>query len=470
MSIAVGRGFVPVQDLIEVTKGGDDANDGLTLEKPKLTIASAIAQAVSEGKGGVNVSIGTYIENIVMQDSKRLDAESSSLTSATPSTTVLEAANSSPVRLGFLSGSASNQIIYNINGKQRTLLNCDTFVMGTFFGPLPTGQTGINITGANDDIPVNILNGEVRADSSTLISFTGSSTTPPKIDLGSFTNFGDNITLMSYNPSDPLQRCTVVATWEDDVATAVTGTVLFDVQAGTLNLVSPGGVNVPGKTIAIVRNGGRFGLSDEAVSGNVEVQVGGEYQIAALGLQVGNLDLQGSGNIFQNELTGDLTIGPSAVFDGIIGKVGGTITIDPAAITAGNVNGIINGVAYGTYKNPSYSFDYGDFSNLNDGAYMVSSGVFTSPTKGPVASEDLVPESITWGEDNSNAGTLEIWSNGARWGTAVKTASNKASAVVVPDVAGSCISASENISIRWVATVGGNRMRRYIVNLNCRRC
>ena len=465
------KGNEPGNSLIYVATDGDDNFSGFSSEVPNRNIVTGIANAVSGGRSGVNVSAGVpYVENVVMASGIRLDAPSASLTSATASTTVLESASSSPVRLGFLSGSASNQIIYNINGKQRTLLSCDTFVMGTFFGPLPTGQTGINIAGTNDDIPINILNGEIRAGSSTLISFTGTSSTPPKIDLGSFTNFGDNITLCDYNPSDPLQRCTIIVTWEDDLSTGVTGTVLFHVKNGTLNVVSPGGVNVPGKTIAIIENGARFGISDEAVSGHITVNAGGEYQVAALGLQVGNLDLQGSGNIFQNELTGDLTIGASAVFDGIIGKVGGTVTIDAAALAAGNVNGRINGVNYGTYLNPSFNFDYGAYTNLNDGAYMVSNGVITSSTKGPIAAEDLIPDTITWGEDNANSGTLNVYSNGSLWGSATKSASVSGTASITPVTPGSCINAGDNISIQWVADIAADRMRRYIVNLNCRRC
>ena len=146
----------------------------------------------------------------------------------------------------------------------------------------------------------------------------------------------------------------------------------------------------------------------------------------------------------------------SAVFDGIIGKVGGTVTIDAAALAAGNVNGRINGVNYGTYLNPSFNFDYGAYTNLNDGAYMVSNGVITSSTKGPIAAEDLIPDTITWGEDNANSGTLNVYSNGSLWGSATKSASVSGTASITPVTPGSCINAGDNISIQWVADIAAD--------------
>ena len=465
MSLNVGQGWIPEQDVVEVTQGGNDSNDGLTAEKPKLTIGSAIAQAQAQSKSSVRVSDGLYDEQLVMATGVDINGPGAAIFSQSSGGVVLDAASVSTTTLGFLGGQASNQIIYQINGKQRSQFVSSTLVVGTFIpGPLPTGLIGINIIGANDDTPITIVNGEFRSDSSTLISFTGTVETPPTITLGKFTNFGDNNKLITYNPSSSNQQCTLNVSWTDDATAAPAGTDLIEVVTGVLNVIADGGLNVAGSQVATVRNTGKLDIAGPAIAGDVTVDQGGFYQTSALSLHAGSLDVQGEANIFINSITGDFTLGPNGTLRGIIGSVGGTVTIDPAADDAGRVNAIVNGEPFGSYKYPSFLASFSAPFNLNDGAFPSTGMVRCDTDKGVVLNYDAVVEAITWSEDFSNVGRFDIYSDGVKIGEATKPASDTGVAEVVLTVPGSFVPAMSTISPQWVGTGGGNannrRMRR----------
>ena len=73
-------GGIDQQNIIYVGKHGNDANDGFTIEKAKLTFGAAITAALAIAPAAVVcLDAGTYTENITMQPGVNLDAENATL-------------------------------------------------------------------------------------------------------------------------------------------------------------------------------------------------------------------------------------------------------------------------------------------------------------------------------------------------------------------------------------------------------
>ena len=467
MSIAVGAGFTPDDgQSIFVTKGGDDTqNDGTTSEKPVITIGQGLSNALAGGKTAVIVADGSYDEIINAVNQTDIRGVGSAILSSTPAATTITAANDSVLRLGFLGAQTNGSTALQFDGNIRSRAVIETLFLGPFFGPQPDSIVGISIDGVNDDIPSSVINGECNATNATFVKIRGEVDTPPTIDLGTWNNLGDGCCICDHVPSNPSQITEMSVAFTNNGGT---GLELFRGTSGTLNVTTKG-INAAGETIANVGSGLKFGMTGVAIAGNINVLAGGNYLVPALGLHVGDLNIQGNSNIFQNTLTGSLTIGTGGVFDGIIGKVSGTVSIDQNALDNENVNGIINGVAYGTYKNPSFTYEFSRQTNINNGSYLRSENIQTSASYGPLAVANLVPEILTWNNIRTDPGTLEVWSEGSRFGTVDKPFGFLGYGMVVPDTAGDFIPIGSSISIRWVAGSGNGRMRNALVNLNCRR-
>jgi len=467
MSIPVDAGFTPDDgQSIFVTKGGHDTkNDGKTSEKPVLTISQGLTNASTGGETAVIVADGVYDEILTAINQTDIRGIGSAILSSIEAATTITAANDSVLRLGFLGAQTNGSTALQFDGNTRSRAVIETLFLGKFFGPPSSNIVGISIDGVNDDIPSSVVNGECTATNSIFVKIRGEVDTPPTIDLGTWNNVADGCCICDHVPSNPNQITELSIAFTNNGGT---GLELFRGTSGTLNVTTKG-INAAGETIANVGSGLKFGMTGVAIAGNVNVLAGGDYLVPALGLHVGNLDIQGNANIFQNTLTGNLTIGTNGVFDGIIGKVSGTVSIDQNALDNGNVNGIIDGVAYGTYKNPSFNYDFSRQNNTNDGSYLRSESIQTSSVYGPLAVADIVPEVLTWINVRSDAGTLEVWSNGSRFGTVTKPFGFVGFGFVVPDTPGDFIPIGATIAIRWVSDSGSGRLRNAIVNLNCRR-
>jgi len=85
---------------------------------------------------------------------------------------------------------------------------------------------------------------------------------------------------------------------------------------------------------------------------------------------------------------------------------------------------------------------------LNNNAFLFFGSLQTTPTVGPSPRYETVLTDITWSEGDGDAGTLEIFSNGAKVGEAVKTATQKGTSKIIPT---STILSTGNISVKWVA-------------------
>lgn len=468
--------------ILNVNSGGDNSFSGLSPEYPVSTVNQALTNSQDinivnpppSALSALSISIldSDYFEDITCQDFVDVIGTGASIFSLTDSATVVEMANSMTVDMGAIINAGSNSTGVLFDGLQRARCVATTNVMGAFTGlPAASNCVGIHISGSNDDVFVDFRNGECRASNSTYLLIDGESETDPDISLGTFTNFNNDLTFVDYQPSDPLQITNLELTNFTDNS-GVTGTVVFTGTSGNL-VVRGSELNVPGKTIADIQSGLRLGLRYLAMSGNIVVQVGGSYLAPSIGLQAGNLDIQGDANIFQNQLLGDLTIGDSATFDGIIGTVSGTVSISQVAIDAGNVNGIINGEVYGNYANSSFALQFNDRLNLNDGAFPFVGIVQTSFDKGPILRYDSIPTDISWSEDFSNIGLFNIYADGVLWGFANKAATQTGDSPIVRFIPNSFIPAGETISVQWVGTGGGGannrRMRNPIITVTGKR-
>lgn len=332
---------------IFVSKGGANNLSGNTEEAPVLTINQATDNAISTGATNIILGDGNYDEELTVPDGVSIRGVGAALFTSGDNETTIKAANSSVIDIGaaLVSGSNSTGIIFD--GKTRSLFMATTFVLGSFAGS-PTGSIGIKFTGVNDDVFFKTINGECRADNSTLLEIDGESPTPFAIGLGTFTNFNDDLTVINHSPSDAFQISHIfVVSFADDPDSSVTGTVFVTGDAGRL-VLSGGTIDLLGKDFAIVKSGLSLSISFNVIAGDITVNSGGQLLSTVLGLLIGDVLLEtGSvsrGNIV--EVDGDVTIESGASFDGVIGQVTGTIIIDPDA----DVNGIIDGVRFGTWR------------------------------------------------------------------------------------------------------------------------
>lgn len=362
-----GAGFIPnSNETIFVSKGGDDSNDGTSQERPVLTISEGITKASSSGATNISVGDGDYDEQLIIPDNTDLRGSGVGVQSTTASTTTITAANASTVDVGFVGAQASNSTAYLIEDKVRSQFIVRTLVVGPFFGPVPTNITGIDIRGTNDDIPINITNGECRADDSTLISFTGESATAVSVDLGTFTNFGNDFIGINMNSSDADQILNIsFINVTNDASAAPTGTIFCRGTSGIVNLM---GINAvfTGETFLLVEDGLRAGIGIEQVGGDIKVESGGLLSVSTLGILGGDLILETGGSTLGeiHQIIGNLTIEAGATFRGTIGPVLGVKSIDPAAI----IDGVIDGIHYGTYKNPQYVDSVALYDEVSEGS------------------------------------------------------------------------------------------------------
>lgn len=400
MSIPVDQGFIPEQGVIEVTKGGADTNDGRTLEKPVLTISQGNANAISDGATTVRVGDGNYDDRVIMSDAINIIGMGAAIFNTQASQATLIASNSAAVNLGFLGSSGNNSTVVDISAKSRFQINASTLAIGSFFVPTPDSITGVNISGVCDDIPLTFRNGECRATNSTAVNITGQTSTPLAIDLGSFTNFENNLTIIDHKSSSAAQVTNVnFFSITDDPTAAPSGTVLVAGNAGAV-VLRGSNINLPGNTVAQVSSGLRVDISVSQCAGEIVCESGGSISFSKLGLLLGDLDIQAGGDAFGNidNVVGNVTIGAGAMYDGDISQVSGTITIDPAAI----VNGTINGTPYGNAEQLSLNSgdptqESADLTNqeltLNQ-ATTLTDGVMSSEDKSNL--DNLVSEANYW--------------------------------------------------------------------------
>lgn len=448
---------------IFVSDTGNDANDGRSLQFPLGTLAAAVLQATAltpplsttSPAAIIDIGASTFAENLVLPDDVFVDLRTVRLLG--PGGTVITAgANARGNYSTVQTSSTSGDIAFDSNSKSRLGFNSPSIVLNgsNQFGILASGTTGQLYSQISQFL--SIFSGNVLYD-------WQASGAPGSLTVDEFLVFGTNTTCVRLNTSHTMP----LDVRAGKITAGGAGNVGLDIVSGSAD-VSISYIEAP--TAIHVKAGGTLNVSEPQVIGDVIVDQSGELNGGLSSLN-GNLTVNGTftGNIFQTQITGDLTIGDSGEFEGIISRVTGTTNISSVAVQAGNVNGVINGVAYGTYRNLSYDYDFARSGTLNNGAFLRSDNVQGNPFLGPVALGDLVPDVLGWSNQRADAGVFEIWSDGVRFATADKPLGLTGTADVVLDAPGTFISRDSTISVRFVATIPGGSLRNINVNISARR-
>ena len=259
------------------------------------------------------------------------------------------------VEIGALLNFAANCILVQSDANSRVKCIVNTAVIG--------GQDGIgfNVTGASDDSSYELTQGEMRADGAVMFNHTATAPTPTLYTAGVVEFFDTNQILIKYYPAGVSSETVFeVTVCQPDESSVTTGSCVADIGGGIA--VIDGDV-LSGEFLAKVRPGGTLSFNANAAAGKTIIESGGVAIYRAIGILVGDIELQGAGVLFAgvSVMTGDIDIDTDALMIINSNSVQGDITVNGrldciihnhvgVLTNNGIINGIINGKYYGTWK------------------------------------------------------------------------------------------------------------------------
>ena len=339
---------------------GDDTWDGKSIQRPVKTITQALTNVmnlvpppdfnnlatISEAQGG------TQFENIVLEDATQMNFPTTSLLSGDPVT--VEVASFQSVNFQAYVNFAVNGKCVMIDGSEQV------GVVARSIEVIGDNGIGVDITGTVRDVFVTSSSFDMTGDNVVGVNLTANTQTPTDLNFNSVAFNGDNQTFFIHNPPniDNLTDLNVSTIYEGVGATNATGVI---VQNGTLKAaigsieadvafsVTNGVLGVKGNASrgAINCSGGTLVMdSFSSVNGSMTASGLGELQIRA-SIVVGDLAVNDTSNAFIqcNRFIGEITKDPGSTLYASIADYSGTMPADD-----GTIDGIINGVLYGTFN------------------------------------------------------------------------------------------------------------------------
>lgn len=281
---------------------GNDDFDGKTIERPKETIQAAIDETqllipipafgdiatVTAAQGGI------FNAGFVLPESVQFEGESTVLNlSAAVAVTLDSFLNCS---LTSVTNSANSGISFKIDGQDSTGLNV---LANRVFGDT---ATGLSITGVCDNIFVTISQFTVTGTGSTAIKIESASVSPIDINCNTAALEGTDTTFMDYDPVNATDMCVVNVS---AITNGGSGTIGFIVRNGILIAAN---CLIAAETAIHVLAGAEMTLTNGCIDGDIIVDLGGILNVTA------------------------------------VHQISGTITNN------GTINGNIDGVPFGTYR------------------------------------------------------------------------------------------------------------------------
>jgi len=362
-----------------VKDSGNNDNDGSNVIFPVADLPTVVSRinalvpppGLFNPAGIVDIGISRYSlsETLTITDNVQAALRFCTVATAndwTAGATMLNAPANAQVSLLTITTSAgSGDVAYSTNGKSRVSLDARAIILN---GP---DQIGSNITGATDDSFQDVGQAAARFGDSTLLNIESTGNQPRYYAYNEMNVEGDNCIAFNCNTTASTVAAFRVGaiTYESGLTGTGAGCVAFNIVNGLMsgycveanietvaNIESGGdlvlnGVNMTG---AIINDGS---LNYSAHSSSGDFTNSGE-SISNIDNHTGNLTNSGTSNYRAVKLTGDITNSGTL-----------TATIDDhtgSIINSGILNGMINGVRYGTWVNGTeYLSDFFESGNIN---------------------------------------------------------------------------------------------------------
>ena len=347
---------------------GDDDLSGTSDENPvsepaqAITLINNLSPPVSSAdRASMNASvIGNYSDPIILPEFTACNAAAASIITFGP-VNITYGGNQSAT-WGSLLNFASSGTVIDIDGLNRVSSITTAVVVGSDTFPADDG-TGYNVTGACDDVFVTLRQGELRGKRALMINHTAESPSPIKYAMDIVEFFNIDQIFMKYNPTGSGAAAIVEASAIQESLSAtepVTNSMIFQVMAGTL--VVDASILVA-DSVAVVEGSATLTLDAQAMFGNTLIKDSAIAIYKSVSIIQGNVAIEDTGTLQVDVKTciGDMTVAAGAnmtitcdTFVGDLDNEGIVLAIvqnHTGEITgSGTINGIINGVPYGTYQ------------------------------------------------------------------------------------------------------------------------
>ena len=313
---------------IVFTGSGNDEWSGVNLENAVSTPQAALVKVgllspppAQFFPASINASAtGASFGGIVMPDSVSCNAILFAIVTSDPVAQTLGSNQAS--ELGANVTTSSNAINTLVAGKQRVTSMDSTMTVGSNGGTPTTGNIGIKVTGACDNLFFERTVINLQGEGAIGIEHTATSPTPVQYEVKSGEIFNDNQTVLKMDSPAAQQIELDMGTVRISPTASTTNSCILDIVSGAIT------VRASSLVAADLLRVGSDGLTNLNVSG-----------------AAGNIILDaGSGaNVDANFLIGDITVGVGALLRIQCMFHLGAITNN------GTIDGIINGVRYGNW-------------------------------------------------------------------------------------------------------------------------
>ncbi len=301
----------------------DDIQSGLSDETPVSTpfAAATLAANVSPPPSdndpvSINGLSGTYIGALTIPQNANFNGATVALINFSPVPTI-ECLGRQRIEVGAAINTASNGVCVKIDGQERVGIRPSTVVVGGDDG------IGFDVTGTCDDIFIEVLSGTISGERAIMFKHTATSETPFEYRGSVVEVFNDDQVFMDFDPSSASDQAIVKFATVQDGNGAINST-LFIARGGRLSI----DCNIlQGDCFLRVNDGGQATVDCDLAIGDLIVETGGSAIAKSIGLMSGNIVVESEAilEIICNDYTGVIT-------------------------NNGTINGIINGVPFGRYR------------------------------------------------------------------------------------------------------------------------
>ena len=338
---------------------GDNGLSGTSDENPVADPIQAIVNVNalfpvpgSSNPASINASVsGTYSDGVIVPEFVTCNAASASI--LTTDAINVQTMGRHSVEWGSLLNFSNNGICVEIAGRTRVAAEVNACA--------PIGEDGIgfSVSGLCDEIFIQLRLGDIEGVRGIMFDHTANSPTPIQYNVENIEFSADDQTAIRYN--DPVATTATVFNISDiqtrNGGSAASGSLAIHIIDGVA-VVDSDVLNA--ETIAKVESGGILTLSAQTLFGNTLIETGGSALYPSIGLNVGDLETQGTGTLQTKILTiignvtnaGGMSIESNSVQGDIVNNGTMFAIIDSHVGTLtnnGTINGIINGQTYGNW-------------------------------------------------------------------------------------------------------------------------
>lgn len=296
----------------------DNSLDGRSFELPKQDPQTALDGAAAQSPSVGNKSQvkegqgGEYVGAILLKDSVDFDGPQTVLTSSAAVT--VTAASDVSFKTQAVDNTADG-VALKIDGETGFHATIDDMTMPS------DGGTALEITGSCDDIFVGTTHVMLSGNNTVGVTVTATSPSPIDLNYDSIQLDGDNATAIEWNQPNATDVGSIDVTTIGQAGTGGKSIHLLSTNLGNLTC-SCQIINAE----ILVESGG-LTLDAHVINMPVTIKSGARVTFKSTGVQFGSLTIEAGAIVFIE-----------------CGNCPGSLTLDPAAI----INGTINGVPYGT--------------------------------------------------------------------------------------------------------------------------